>query len=501
MNTHIDAVSEYLKQRDCLIQKISPTNMIEFRLPGETSRTPGGRVSVAKDGSLKMWHRFAEKGLAAGAPWQEAGIIKIGEKPIPALSGHVNDLANAEHRTPLVKVPKFSESTQLKTYPSEQVRQAADLSLQSAGYLPSSIKDRYRDPSDNKPVVKLMVSDDGIATVFSFRDDIQLPAPWRDGRQTSDGRKTMFATGKDLGLDGVAVTSARVPSPTPVRNAEYAPIDLDLNRDTYQAWKAGILPNADHRHLNKNNAALKGDDLRIYPRDHAFSGTIMAPLFRPDPSGSPEKVQLCGVQHLMPKLAFDNTTDKIMAKGSVTSGAFVPFPNPDALMKNVGKEALAPLDAWLQAADKSKPLVICEGVATGMAIEQSGAGNSLCSLSSTNTMAVAQWVKKSGLAEHFPAVVIATDHDIGRNITTGKLKSNAIPRAVEASKETGFDLAIPPKSSKSGADARDLLGELGQQAVRDFIQSAVSADAVEKLRPEIFLSAKPAAVREPDLER
>jgi hypothetical protein len=75
-----------------------------------------------------------------------------------------------------------------------------------------------------------------------------------------------------------------------------------------------------------------------------------------------------------------------------------------------------------------------------MVIEQSGAGNALCSLSSTNTMAV---------AEHFTAVVIATDHDIGRNLTTGKLRSKAISRAVEASKETRFYLAVLPKISKS----------------------------------------------------
>jgi hypothetical protein len=77
-------------------------------------------------------------------------------------------------------------------------------------------------------------------------------------------------------------------------------------------------------------------------------------------------------------MAFDNSTDKIMAKGSHISGAFVPVPCPAALMQTIGKDALAPIDAWLQVADKSKPLVICEGIATGLAIHQSDAGNALC---------------------------------------------------------------------------------------------------------------------------
>ena len=70
----------------------------------------------------------------------------------------------------------------------------------------------------------------------------------------------------------------------------------------------------------------------------------------------------------------------------------------------------------------------------------------------------------------------------------------------EAAKENGFALAVPPKSSKAGADARDLLGEGGEQAVRDFVQSAVSPETVEKLRPEIFLPGKASPIKDSDLE-
>jgi len=222
-------------------------------------------------------------------------------------------------------------------------------------------------------------------------------------------------------------------------------------------------------------------------------------MFRPDPMGGPDTLELCGAQHLMPKVAFN--TDKIMAKGSHTVGAFVPFPGPDSLIKALARDALAPIQAWLAVADKSKSLVICEGVATGLAIQQSGAGNTLCALSSNNVMAVAKWVKQTGMSDLFSGVVIATDHDIGRT-EAGRLKSNAIPRALEAAKLTGFALAVPPANSQVGADARDLLGQGGPQAVRDFIASAVSAADVEKARVDIFLPVKESQLAaEPEFER
>jgi len=495
----LQKMENYLVARGCEIQKIRD-HLIEFRLPGETGRNPGGRLSVARDGSLKMWHRYAEKGLAAGAPWQAAGGICLGKKSTPALATHIDQLSVASELTALTKVPKYSSAPQQRrSYDPEQVRRAADDLLQTAGLIPSRLHGRYRDGSDSKPVYKLLVSNDGIATAFSFRGDIDLPAPWREGRQTSDGKKTMYATGRDLGLDGDLApprSSSASPRPAP---AELRTTDLDLNRDTCKSWMAGVTPPTDHRHLVKGNAVLDGAELRVYPPGHKFAGTILAPMFRPDLMGRPDTLELCGAQHLMPKVAFN--TDKIMAKGSHTVGAFVPFPGLDSLMKTMTADAVVPIQAWLAVADKSKPLVICEGVATGLAIQQSGAGNTLCALSSNNVMVVAQWVKQTGLSNLFSGVVIATDHDIGRT-EAGRLKSNAIPRALEAAKLTGFALAVPPANSQVGADARDLLGQGGPQAVRDFIASAVSAADVEKARVDIFLPVKESQLAaEPEVER
>lgn len=481
----LQKIQSYLVARGCEIHKIKD-HLVEFRLPGETSRSPGGRLSIARDGSLKMWHRYAEKGLTAGEPWQAAGSIQLGDKSTPALGTHVDQLTIHDRPTALGKVPKFSSSPgQLRSYDPKQVWRAADALLQSVGLIPSRLQGRYSDGSDQKPVYKLLVSANGVATIFSFRNDIDLPAPWRHGRSTSDGRKTMFVTGRDLGLDGdLAVPGSSPALPRPAKAPDFRSVDLDLNRDTSQAWLAGERPPADHRHLIKSNAVLDGSHLRVYPMGHRFAGTMMVPMFRPDPTGRQDFVELCGVQHLMPKVAFN--TDKIMAKGSCTVGAFVPFPAPDALMKAIANDGLASMQAWLAVTDKHKPLVICEGVATGLAIHQSGAGNSICALSSNNVMAVARWVKRAGLADLFPRVVIASDHDIGRD-AAGRLKSNAIPRALDAARETGFALAVPAAACQAGADARDLLGQGSAQAVRDFITGASPAAHVEKTRSEIFL--------------
>ena len=480
-------IENYLVARGCEIHRIKD-NLVEFGLPGETSRTPGGRLSLASDGSLKMWHRYAEKGLAAGAPWHAAGSIRLGDKSTPSLATHIDQLRVAKDLSALTKVPKFSaEPKQRRRYDPEQVRRAADALLQSAGLVASRLHSRFSDGTDQKPVCKLLVSNDGVATAFSFRGDIDLPAPWRDGRPTSDGKKTMYVTGRDLGLDG-HLAPPRSSSALPhLASAALRTTDVDLNRDTCKSWIAGIKPPTDHRHLVKSHAVLDGSQLRVYPTGHRFAGTILVPMFRPDPMGRPDTLELCGAQHLMPKVAFN--TDKIMAKGSRTGGAFVPFPEPDSLMKTMTGDALAPLQSWLAVADRERPLVICEGVATGLAIHQSGAGNTLCALSSNNVRAVAQWVKQTGLSDLFCGVVIATDHDIGRT-EAGRLKSNALPRALEAAKVTGFALAVPPANSQVGADARDLLGQGGPQAVRDFIASAASAADVEKARTDISLPVK-----------
>jgi hypothetical protein len=446
-----------------------------------------------------MWHHYAEKGLAAGEPWHAAGDIRLGDKSTPAVGTHIDQLMVSNKLTALTKVPKFSsEPEQRRWYDPEQVWRSADALLQSAGFVASRLHGRYSDGTDQKPVYKLLVSKDGVATAFSFRGDIALPAPWREGRQTSDGKKTMYVTGRDLGLDGDLApprSSSALPRPAP---AELRTTDLDLNRDTCRSWMAGVTPPTGHRHLVKGNAVLDGTELRVYPTGHRFAGTILAPMFRPDPMGRPDKLELCGAQHLMPKVAFN--TDKIMAKGTHTVGAFVPFPGLDSLLSVLASDALAPIQAWLAVADKSKPLVICEGVVTGLAIQQSGAGNTLCALSSNNVMAVAKWVKQTGMSDLFSGVVIATDHDIGRT-EAGRLKSNAIPRALEAAKLTGFALAVPPETSQVGADARDLLGQSGPQAVRDFIASAVSAADVEKARADIFLPVKESHLAaEPEVE-
>ena len=63
----LQKIESYLVARGCDIHKVKD-HLVEFRLAGETSRTPGGRLSLARDGSLKMWHLYAEK------DWQRASL-------------------------------------------------------------------------------------------------------------------------------------------------------------------------------------------------------------------------------------------------------------------------------------------------------------------------------------------------------------------------------------------------------------------------------------------
>jgi hypothetical protein len=192
----------YLVARGCDIHKIKD-HLIEFRLPGETSRTPGGRLSLARDGTLTMWHRYAEKGLAAIEPWLAAGDIPLGDKSTPALKTHIDQLTVHPELTPLAKVPKFSFVPGLqRSYDPEQVWRAADASVAGGGFDCITLAWALSRWHGSKARLQAAGVQRWLATAFSFRNDIDLPAPWREGRPTRDGRKTMFVTGRDLGLDG-----------------------------------------------------------------------------------------------------------------------------------------------------------------------------------------------------------------------------------------------------------------------------------------------------------
>jgi hypothetical protein len=86
---------------------------------------------------------------------------RLGDKSTPALRAHVDQLTVHQELTALTKVPKFSSVPgQLRSYDPEQVWRAADASLQAAGLIPSRLHGRYCDGSDQKPVYKLLVSND-----------------------------------------------------------------------------------------------------------------------------------------------------------------------------------------------------------------------------------------------------------------------------------------------------------------------------------------------------
>ena len=291
----------------------------------------------------------------------------------------------------------------------------------------------------------------------------------------------MFVTAKYLGIEANGImTTTR-----PVQRVERQPINQETVTLVRESWAANAPTPVHHPQLNKDGAQLNSTLLRAFPdndttRQKHLSGDLIAPLFRPDGQGS---LELTGAQRLMTNAY--NGNDKMILSGTQTAGAFMPVP-PFPLM--TGKPGI---DAWLQQLGTSSlrnPLVIAEGVATGMAIHQSGAGNVLVAVSSGNLPAVAQWVKESGLDQHFPAgVVIAADLDISRD-AAGKLRSNAIPKALQAAEIVSGKVALAPAGMPNGTDARDLLGESGMDAVKRYIKSAVPPELIRQRRdvfPEI----------------
>ena len=51
----LQIIENYLVARGCEIQKVKD-HLVEFRLQGETSRTPGGRLSLARDLTNNLCH-------------------------------------------------------------------------------------------------------------------------------------------------------------------------------------------------------------------------------------------------------------------------------------------------------------------------------------------------------------------------------------------------------------------------------------------------------------
>lgn len=459
----------------------------QFKLPGDNH--PAGRVTTTRDGLVRIWHRGAREGLELSDKWKPAAPVELEPgRSVPSYTARLSDLAPGERITKRGHVKEFLAVS------DDQVKTAALRLLESYGWkLIGAGRNGISYLNDGNgltPACRLVVKD-GIASVWSFRDDLNLPAPWRPGRPLATGERTMFATGRDLGVTPTAIAKPRTISLPP--SSPRPPVDKALADKVADWWRRGEPAPKDHRHLTKNGAQLAGDDLRLMPWDSGFRGDLIVPMFRPASEDAKVALEISGAQRLCEGTAMG--TDKMLFPGTRLADSFVPIPF-SPLMSRIG-DGMINFERWMKALGsgvKDRPLVVCEGVATALAIYESGAGYPVAAISSSNIAGVAKWLSESGYASRFCGFVIATDYDFG--LRNGKPTSKAIEHAIEAAEKVGAKVAIPPPGSAVGTDARDLYAQ-GPQAVHDYIASAVEPETARS-RPDV---AKLMNAREAGLER
>jgi hypothetical protein len=469
-------IEQYLS--DCgatEVKEVRP-HLWQFRLPGDN--IPAGRATTTRDGQARIWHRGAREGMALSDRWQPAAAVDLApDRSVPSYVARLADLEAGE------KIAKQPPQPQKYLASDAEVEAAALEVLEGQGWKQQG-RDRgiiyLNDGNGSTPACRLAVKD-GLASVWSFRGDVDLPAPWRPGRSLQTGEKTMFATARDLGV-AVSLAPAEnrpVLPPTPVRQ----PVDKALAAQVVDWWQRGEAVPENHRHLTKSGARLRGDDLRKMPPDSKHAGDLVVPMFRPmDPASA--ALEVSGGQRLCAGTQMG--TDKMLLPGSRMAESFVPIPFSPLLD---GGEAS--IDKWIQSLDggkalKDRPLVVCEGVATALAIYESGAGYPIAAISSGNAKNIAKWLSENGHTANFPDFIIAGDYDVG--LKNGKPASQAIKKTIEAATETGAKVSLPPPGSPVGTDARDLYAQ-GPEAVCDYVSMACAPSEASK-RPDIqkFLS-------------
>lgn len=445
--------------------------MLGFTLAGD--RVPNcGRAMVLQSGKIILSHTTLPTGLDLCPPFVPHELA--GFRGGPPTRGHavmIDDLERVSAGVVRRLGARRPGLQQQQQHADADVERAARADLESRGWVfgagASSGGVQYANDGGGRSQACRLVAKNGIATVWSHRADLDLDAPWREGRDTADGQKTWYATGADL-LDRTdlsrlpVLAPATAPAPVPVR-------------DEVERLFAGSHPcPPEHLHLRKGIAedgkpGLDGRDLRAAGSGERYAGSIIVPMLRPVGGGASD-LEICGAQLLLRSAANEIGTDKIMLRGSQMSGAFLPLPAPSGA--GAGR-----IEDWLSTWPKDKPIVLCEGFATALAVQQSGAGNAICCFSSANIGPVARWLAAH---EHdqIHGIVIAADNDIGVT-REGKLRSKAVPNAIAVAREVGAQVAYLGRSYRVGNDARDLWAFGGDAAVRSYIEHAQEPATVE----------------------
>lgn len=441
--------------------------MLGFTLAGD--KVPNcGRAMVLPSGKVIVSHTTLPLGLDLGPPFVPHKLA--GFRGGPPTRGHTVMIDDLERVSPGVVRRPGAQQVQQHQHADADVERAARADLESRGWVfgaQASGGVQYANDGSGRSQACRLVAKNGIATAWSHRADLDLDEPWREGRDTKGGQKTWFATAADL-LERTDLS--RLPALAPAA----APVPVPVREEVERLFAGSYPCPPEHLHLRKGVAedgkpGLDGRDLRAVGSGERYAGSIIVPMLRPVGGGASD-LEICGAQLLLRSAADGIGTDKIVLRGSKMSGAFLPLPAPSG--GGAGR-----IEDWLSAWPKDKPIVLCEGFATALAVHQSGAGNAICCFSSANIGPVARWLAAH---EHdqLHGIVIATDNDIGLT-REGKLRSKAIPDAIAVAREVGAQVAYLGGSYRVGDDARDLWACAGEKAVHDYIELAKKPDEVE----------------------
>lgn len=293
----------------------------------------------------------------------------------------------------------------------------------------------------------------------SMRRD--LPTDFKRGDMSIE-----FARGLDKSVARPAVeykapTLAEKLTLDPIYRAEMQPAVekvTELWQSSAQIGKAG------HGYLTKPDL----DPARLHT---TADGKLLVPIFRP---AAPDllKVELAGAQ-LIGSNGF-----KQFIPGTKSGGGFALVPaHPDP-------------NKWFDhLSNSAKPLVLCEGVGTALAIHQSTGFPVVACLTAKNLSTVAEWLKHEGHTNGREVVIFA-DNDLDKHVATGELRREAeqfigIKEACKAAEIVGGKVALVDHD-KHGYDAKDLLRDYGEDGVKAYVSDARTVDEIKVDRPEVF---------------
>lgn len=447
-----------------------------FSLPGD--KIEGlARAMATRDGRLMVWHLGLPGGLKLGEPFADREIAsRSGKGPI---RGHEIRLAKFET---LVENGFRLERPALPTpdrvrYSDADIEAAvlqnlhADCGWEFHGRTTGGIV-LANDGTGTSAACRVLVRD-GIARVWSFRGGLKLGAPWREGYDTATGDKTYWAPGHAF-FERVQLLSTRPPLAVPQAIAKPGPAPQEVREKVLAMLKSGIPAPDTHHHLTKGGGHPLPNPGFVQLSRGDYTGAMVVPMLRPA-DGSVHKLEVCGAQLLLPaKNSFG--TDKLMLRGSRLDTAMLLFPPPD-----IQGGAINMRD-WIMNISRgdgnSKPIVLCEGVMTALAVHASGAGHAVCCFSSGNVANIARWMHQHEY-DALHGLVIAADNDIGVD-RGGNIKSPTLPKLIAVARETEADIAFLGNSYPVGTDARDLWRKGAAEAVRRYIERASKPDEVER---------------------